>query len=84
MHIIFYSISMKKKLYVATPCHISDTVSTLLSFLKRTPLMLPSLWRGIVGEAFSQLHMLYFHLLMQENLSRFLKAFGVLGRQVSA
>ena len=44
----------------------------------------PSLWRGIVGEAFSQLYMLHFHLLMQENLSRFLKAFGVLGRQVSA
>ena len=29
----------------------------------------PSLWRRIVGEAFSQLHMLHFHLFMQENLS---------------
>ena len=32
----------------------------------------------------SQLHMLHFHLLMQEDAGAFLKAFGTLGREITA
>ena len=35
-------------------------------------------------EGLSQLHMLYFHLLMQEDAGAFLKAFGTLGREITA